>query len=64
MKEFLDSTHVLYKLQYGFRKRRSSTTAIVKLVDNIIKEIDEKKAVGALFIDLIKVFDTFNHDIV
>ena len=37
--------------------------ALLKLIDNILEEIDKKKFSIHVFIDLSKAFDTINHDI-
>lgn len=60
---FFGRHNLLYKFQYGFRQSCSTETALVELVDFITKEVDCKKIVGALFIDLKKAFDTLDHDI-
>lgn len=60
---FFSANNVLYKLQYGFRDGCGTSNAIVELIDDLICEIDQKKIVGGLFIDLKKAFDTINHDI-
>lgn len=61
--DFFERNQVLYAYQYGFRQACSTATAITELVDFVLQEIDSKKIVGALFIDLKKAFDTLNHDI-
>lgn len=61
--KFLTKHEILYKFQYGFRQGSSTQTAILELVDDIIKEVDSKKSVGALFLDLKKAFDTLDHRI-
>lgn len=61
--DFFNKHSVLYKLQYGFRQGCNTLIAITELVDQIIDEIDNKKIVGALFLDLKKAFDTLNHTI-
>lgn len=60
---FFEKHNVIYKFQYGFRQACSTTTALTELVDFVVNEIDCRKIVGALFIDLKKAFDTLNHEI-
>lgn len=60
---FLNQHNILYKLQYGFRQGSSTETAVSELLDDVIKGIDSKKLVGALFLDLRKAFDTLDHTI-
>ena len=51
----------MYENQFGYRKQRSTNLAASLLFDNIRKEIDQGKLVGAVFIDLTKAFDTIGH---
>lgn len=60
---FLNQHNVFYNFQYGFRQGSSTATATVELLDDIIKGIDTKQVVGALFLDLRKAFDTLDHNI-
>ena len=39
----------------------STELASIKLVDDICLNVDKGNLVGAMFIDLIKAFDTVNH---
>jgi hypothetical protein len=59
--DHLESHNMLSQQQFGFRKKRSTETASVILLDNIYKEIDNGQISGALFIDLSKAFDTISH---
>ena len=47
----------------GYRKKRSTDIAATYFVDNIRKNIDIGKLVGAIFIDLTKAFDTVSHSV-
>ena len=60
---FLESHQILYNSQYGFRPNHPCENAISELSANIIKGIDKNEHTIALFLDLSKVFDTLNHDI-
>ena len=55
--------NTLYDLQFGFQKGTSTTHALVNLVENIRKYLDNKVNVCGVFIDLQKAFDTVNHKI-
>ena len=52
MLNFLELHNVYYKHQYGFRSGHSTTQPVTELVCNVIKNNEEKKITGALFIDL------------
>ena len=61
--EFLNEQKILYCKQYGFRKGFPTAHAIINLIDNIESDIDNKQFVCGFFIDLQKVFDTVDQDI-
>ena len=61
--KFIETHKILSKHQYGFRKNRSTEHAIIELVDNITRAIDEGKYTVGIFLDLSKAFDTINHKI-
>ena len=49
--------------QLGFRKKHSTITAAMKVLNYITEALDNKQHCVSLFIDLSKAFDTVNHDI-
>ena len=61
LKDFLDVNNILSQHQSGFRKRHSTITATLKVVNDIIESLDCKKYCAAVFIDLSKAFDTVDH---
>ena len=60
---FLKINNVISNSQYGFRKERSTTAAILSLSDHILKSFDAKEFTMGVFLDLSKAFDCVNHDI-
>ena len=61
--EFLQEHNILFQNQYGFRKNRSTTYALLQITEKIKESIDNKKYGCGIFIDPRKAFDTVNHDI-
>ena len=47
-----EANKVLSVYQSGFRKKHSTETAVVHLVDHILEHMDKKQLTGAAFIDL------------
>ena len=47
----------------GFRKHHSCQTALIRILDDGISAVDKNEIVGTLFLDLSKVFDLVNRDI-
>ena len=43
---------------------RSTPLALIDSIEEITNSLDQKKYTFEIFIDLTKVFDTVNHDIV
>ena len=58
---FITENGVLSAYQSGFRKKYSTETAIVHLVDSILEKMDNRLMTGAVFIDLKKAFDLVDH---
>ena len=59
--EFIEQNKLLSAFQFGFRPKLSTELAVTLLLDDIRKNVDEGKLVGATFIDLRKAFDTISH---
>ena len=60
---FINEHKILYKLQFGFRGDHSTAMALMALVDNITKSIDNGEFTIGVFLDFSKAFDCLNHDI-
>ena len=63
MHTYFNKTNILHKTQSGFRQKHSCQTALIHLIDTWIKNIDEGRCVGAVFLDLSKAFDLVDHEI-
>ncbi len=63
LEKFIDKYPLLTDRQYGFRKRRSTSLAILDSIEHVTSAIDQKAYATGLFIDLKKAFDTIDHKI-
>ena len=63
--QYFTDNDLFYNYQYGFRKKHSTETAILQLIDQIYNDLDEKRKrlPIAIFLDLSKAFDTIDHEI-
>ena len=59
--EYLENNKFLSSQQFGFRRNRSTSSAVVYFTDIVRKNMDRGQLTGALFIDLRKAFDTVDH---
>ena len=60
--DFLERNNVLHSLQFGFRKKHSTSHTLISMTEKIRNTIVGKYGCG-VFIDIKKAFDTVNHSI-
>ena len=60
---FLVKYEILHELQFGFRASHSINHALVGLTEAVKNSLDNRKFGCGIFIDLQKIFDTVNHNI-
>ena len=61
LNEFIDKHDLIVNSQYGFRANRSTSSALLELVEDITTALDKNKYTVGVFIDLRKAFDTIDH---
>lgn len=57
----LEQYNLLNQEQHGFRKNKSTVTALINFVESIIESINEKNKVCGIFMDLSRAFDSISH---
>ena len=55
---FLEKNCLLSNSQFGFRSQKSTSDAVLELTNFIVTNMDSKRKVLAVFLDLAKAFDT------
>ena len=63
LESFLAKHNILYDGQFGFRKNRSTSFALISFLDKITEAVDKNDYALSLFIDLSKAFDTIPHSL-
>jgi len=60
---YFNSHHILYGHQYGFRPCKSTSQAVLNLLNKIYAALDNDNMYFTMFLDLRKAFDCVSHDI-
>lgn len=58
---FTEKHELLVDSQYGLRSNRSTSMALMVLIEDITSSIDKKKYALGVFIDFKKAFHTIDH---
>ena len=61
LSNYLSKHNILSPFQSGFRSNHSTTTALLKLTNDIYSSSGNSELTGAIFIDLTKAFDLVDH---
>ena len=61
--EHLENNEIITDSQHGFRRNRSTTSAVLTLTDHILQSFDNKQYTLGIFLDFTKAFETVNHEI-
>ena len=60
---YLQENKLLSSIQSGFRPLHSTSTCLTHVTNNLLENMDKGLTTGLLFLDLSKVFDTLDHNI-
>ena len=61
--QHIDQNNILATEEFGFRNNSSTENASFNLINEVLLALNNKLAVGGLFCDLEKAYDSVNHDI-
>eukprot|EP00111_Clytia_hemisphaerica_P021201 TCONS_00062456-protein len=61
--EYLTTNKLLYQKQFGFQRKHSTEHALLGLIDGIADSFEKNEFTPGVFIDLLKAFDTVDHNI-
>lgn len=61
--DFLEGENILSPAQHGFRKSRSTVSAVASLIEEVLGAYEERESVALVMCDLSKAFDVISHDI-
>lgn len=60
---YFEKNSILNNFQYGFRKGKSTTLALMDLLEYVVEGFEDGLYIGATLCDLSKAFDCISHDI-
>ena len=60
---YVNEHNLLYDYQFGFQKGKSTSMALITLIDKISEALDNGEIVMGVFLDFSKAFDTVDHRI-
>ena len=63
IKEFMEANDLQEPLQSAYHPNQSTETALIKIFDDILLSMDDKRAVLPALLDLCSAFDTVDHKI-
>jgi hypothetical protein len=61
--DYFERNNLFHQSQFGFRKFLSCEVALTSLIESWLDNIENKKIVLSIFIDLKKAFDTVDHEL-
>lgn len=61
--EFVNINNIIHENQSGFRGGHSTSTALTRVVDDIVINADKKKVTAVVLLDFSKAFDTISHEL-
>lgn len=59
--EYVNEHNILPLYQSGFRQGHSTVTALSRVTDDIVSNLDRKRATALVLLDFSKAFDTISH---
>ena len=62
-KEYISNYNILTDRQHGFRKKRSTLSAIMEFLHDLYLNLNKNKDTYIVYLDLKKAFDTVSHEI-
>ena len=60
---FLSENNILTQFQSGFRPNHSTEDVLIRTVEDWRRDVDQGKAIAAVFIDFSKAFDSIEHSL-
>lgn len=58
---YFETLHIFTDKQYGYRPSRSTSSAVIKLVDSVVNDLEKGFFVSFRSFDMSKAFDTVQH---
>jgi len=59
----LQENELLFKDQFGFRRKISTSSALLQFIDSVLKSMDEGHVSGVVYVNWKKAFGTVDHSL-
>ena len=60
---YLNANNIIHSQQSGFRQSHSCQTALTKITESLLQDINNGNLSGMVYLDFTKAFDLLNHEI-
>ena len=60
---YLHQNNIMDKFQSGFRAGHSTESALLRVTNDLLLHLDDRKCAALMLLDLSAAFDTIDHDI-
>ena len=60
---YLSTNDLIYPRQSGFRQKHSTETALIKIIDELLFNLDKNQVSGMVLVDYCKAFDMVDHEL-
>lgn len=61
--DHVNNNNILPSIQSGFRKHHNTTTALIKVTNDIMQNVDKSQSTFLVLLDYSKAFDVINHEL-
>lgn len=60
---YFSNNNLITNFQHAYREKHSTATAMIQMVDDWLKEMEQKKIIGVVMLDFSAAFDIIDHEL-